>query len=394
MMKRKKVRSLPLALALAAMCTGSVFAAETRMTIGYLKVETPAPPTLSNLDPIPDDIGVAGARTGLQDNLTTGKFLGHLYELTERSVSVDDDVLSKAKEVLETTPYLILDAPTDVLTSIADLPEAQGALVFNTSSGDIALRDAACRHNLLHSLPSDAMRTDALAQIFVQKRWTDLVMITGTYPQDQSYADAMRRSLKKFGLKLSGERIWDADADLRRTASQEIPVFTQEFDDYDAMIIADEVQDFGRYVLYNTWQARPVTGSEGLSAVTWSPVIEQWGAAQLQSRFEELNTRDMTSQDYAAWAAVRTLGEALTRTNSADPDVVRDYIFSDAFELAGFKGRPLTYRGWNGQLRQPIANAHPGALVAQAPLEGFLHQVNELDSLGLDEPESTCEAFK
>lgn len=394
MMKRKKVRSLPLALALAAMCTGSVFAAETRMTIGYLKVETPAPPTLSNLDPIPDDIGVAGARTGLQDNLTTGKFLGHLYELTERSVSVDDDVLSKAKEVLETTPYLILDAPTDVLTSIADLPEAQGALVFNTSSGDIALRDAACRHNLLHSLPSDAMRTDALAQIFVQKRWTDLVMITGTYPQDQSYADAMRRSLKKFGLKLSGERIWDADADLRRTASQEIPVFTQEFDDYDAMIIADEVQDFGRYVLYNTWQARPVTGSEGLSAVTWSPVIEQWGAAQLQSRFEELNTRDMTSQDYAAWAAVRTLGEALTRTNSADPDVVRDYIFSDAFELAGFKGRPLTYRGWNGQLRQPIAIAHPRALVAQAPLEGFLHQVNELDSLGLDEPESTCEAFK
>ena len=102
----------------------------------------------------------------------------------------------------------------------------------------------------------------------------------------------------------------------------------------------------------------------------------------------------MTSQDYAAWAAVRTLGEALTRTNSADPDVVRDYIFSDAFELAGFKGRPLTYRGWNGQLRQPIAIAHPRALVAQAPLEGFLHQVNELDSLGLDEPESTCEAFK
>ncbi|MEO9517859.1 MAG: ABC transporter substrate-binding protein [Paracoccaceae bacterium] len=385
---------LPLTLVFAAISAGSVFAAETRMIIGYLKVETPVPPTLSNLDPIPDDMGLAGARTGLQDNLTTGKFLGHLYELIESSVSIEEDVLSKAKDLLVSTPYLILDAPSDVLTSIADLPEAQGALVFNTSSGDIALRDASCRYNLLHSLPSNAMRTDALAQIFVQKRWTDLVMITGTYPQDQSYADAMRRSLKKFGLKLSGERIWDADADLRRTASQEIPVFTQEFDDYDAMIIADEVQDFGRYVLYNTWQARPVTGSEGLSAVTWSPVIEQWGAAQLQSRFEELNTRDMTSQDYAAWAAVRTLGEALTRTNSADPDVVRDYIFSDAFELAGFKGRPLTYRGWNGQLRQPIAIAHPRALVAQAPLEGFLHQVNELDSLGLDEPESSCEAFK
>ena len=181
---------------------------------------------------------------------------------------------------------------------------------------------------------------------------------------------------------------------MRRTASQEIPLFTQSFGDYDAMILADEVHDFGRYVLYNAWQARPVTGSEGLSAVTWSPVIEQWGAAQLQSRFEKQHSREMTSLDYAAWAAVRTLGEAVTRTNDNDPKVLRDYIFSDAFELAGFKGRPLTYRGWNGQLRQPIAVVHPRAMVAQAPLEGFLHQTNELDSLGLDRPESKCEAYQ
>ena len=104
--------------------------------------------------------------------------------------------------------------------------------------------------------------------------------------------------------------------------------------------------------------------------------------------------REMTAQDYAAWAAVRTLGEAMTRTNANDPETLRSYITSDQFELAGFKGRPLTYRAWNGQLRQPIAIAHPRALVAQAPLEGFLHQTNELDSLGLDRPESTCEAFQ
>lgn len=102
----------------------------------------------------------------------------------------------------------------------------------------------------------------------------------------------------------------------------------------------------------------------------------------------------MTAEDYAAWAAMRTLGEAVTRTNSADPATLRAFIFSDDFELAGFKGRPLTYRDWNGQLRQPIAIAHPRALVASAPLEGFLHQTNELDSLGLDRPESKCEAFQ
>lgn len=382
------------ALFCAALVLGQPAYSETELLIGYLKVEQPQPPTLSNLDPVPEDNGSAGAQTGLDDNLTTGRFLGHSYVLDSTTVPLGDDPLAAARAMIAQSPYLVLDAPSDVLLQVADLAEAQGAILFNATSGDVALRDADCRANLLHSLPSDAMRTDALAQVFVQKRWTDLVMIAGTQPQDVSYAAAMRRSLTKFGLSLEDEKTWDADADMRRTASQEIPLFTQEFGDYDALILADELHDFGRYVLYNTWQARPVTGSEGLSAVTWSPVIEQWGAAQLQSRFEEKHQRDMTSDDYAAWAAVRTLGEAVTRTNSNDPNTLRDYIFSDAFQLAGFKGRPLTYRDWNGQLRQPIAVAHPRALVAQAPLEGFLHQTSELDSLGLDRPESSCEAFQ
>jgi ABC transporter substrate binding protein (PQQ-dependent alcohol dehydrogenase system) len=123
-------------------------------------------------------------------------------------------------------------------------------------------------------------------------------------------------------------------------------------------------------------------------------VIENWGAVQLQRRFETLAGRGMTSEDYAAWAAVRTIGEAVSRVGSSDPDALRTYILSKDFELAGFKGRPLTFRNWNGQLRQPIALAHARALVATAPLEGFMHQTNTLDSLGFDRPESTCAAFQ
>lgn len=379
--------------AVLLVCASSAWA-DVSLGISYLKVHQPQPPTLSNLDPVPETLGLAGAEQGLADNNTTGKFLGQSYKLTAHEVEIGADPLAKAREVLAQSPYLVLDAAPDVQLAIADLPEAQGALLFNASAGDVALRDGACRANLLHTLPSDAMRTDALAQVLVQKRWRDLVMIAGTYPADLAYAAALRMSLTKFGLKLAQEKTWAFDADMRRNAAQEVPLFTQDFGDYDALIIADEADDFGRYVLYNTWQARPVVGSEGLSPQTWSPVIEQWGAAQLQSRFTKSHARHMQSRDYAAWAAVRTLGEAVVRTGSGDVDVLRAYIMSDAFELAGFKGRPLTYRGWNGQLRQPIAVVHPRALVAQAPLEGFLHRVNELDTLGLDQPESTCEAFK
>ncbi|MEP4980614.1 ABC transporter substrate-binding protein [Ascidiaceihabitans sp.] len=379
---------------LMVVATAQPALSDVTLGVGLLRVTTPQPATLSNLDPVPDTSGLAGAQTGLSDNLTTGKFLGQTYTLDHQTVDVSGDPLAVAQDMLKASPYLILDAPADVLLAIADLPQAQDALLFNTSASDVDLRDDNCRANLLHSIPSHAMRTDALSQVLVQKRWTDLVMIAGTYPEDIAYADAMRASLTKFGLKLSDEKTWDADADMRRTASQEIPLFTQGFGDYDALVLADEVHDFGRYVLYNTWQARPVVGSEGLSAQTWSPVIEQWGAAQLQSRFADEHGRKMNSHDYAAWAAMRTLGEAVTRTNATDVGTLRAYVMSEAFELAGFKGRPLTYRAWNGQLRQPIAIAHPRALVAQAPLEGFLHQVNELDTLGIDRPESNCEAFQ
>nr|WP_254682981.1 ABC transporter substrate-binding protein [Phaeobacter gallaeciensis] len=372
----------------------TVLWAEARLVVGYLQVEQPLPPTLSNLDPLPEDNGLAGANAGLKDNKTTGKFLGQTYELLSAQVLMGEDTLKTAREMLAITPYLVVDASADNLRAIADLPEAAEALIFNTSAGDLSLRDGECRANVLHTITSDMMRTDALAQVLVKKRWDDLVMITGSHPADQSYAAAMRRSLAKFGLSLQGEKEWLFDADMRRNAAQEVPLFTQAFGDYDALILADEVHDFGRYVLYNTWQARPVVGSEGLSALGWSEVIEQWGAAQLQSRFEEQSGRRMNAQDYAAWAAVRTLGEAVTRTNADDVQSLRTYILSDDFELAGFKGRPLTYRRWNGQLRQPVALAHPRALVAQAPLEGFLHQTNELDSLGLDRPESTCEVFE
>lgn len=368
--------------------------AETQMDIGYLKVAVPLPPTLSNLDPIPEDLGLAGALTGLDDNQTTGRFLGQAYTLSDVYVGEGEDALAAAAAMLADTPFVVVDAPADVLTAIADLPDAAGALLFNASAGDVALRSEGCRANVFHTLPSDSMRTDALAQFLVKRRWDDLVMIAGTRDVDVSYAQAVRGSLTKFGLSLEAEKDWAFDADMRRAASNEVPLFTQDFGDYDALILADETHDFGRYVLYNTWEARPVVGSEGLSALGWSAAVEQWGAAQLQSRFIEEHGRDMQSVDYAAWAAVRVLGEAVTRTNTTDAAALRDYIFSDAFELAGFKGRPLTFRAWNGQLRQPIPLVHPRALVGLAPLEGFLHQNNELDSLGLDEPESNCEAFQ
>lgn len=385
---------LILALTMAPLiCTPLAVSAEVAVSIGFLLHERVAPPTLSNLDPLPTDEGLAGARLGLAENQKTGRFLKQNYAMEEAVTPPDGDAIAAARTLLAESPLLIVDAPADTLLAIADLPEAKGAMIFNAGAEDVRLRDAACRPNVLHSATSYAMRADALMQFLVKKKWTDWALIYGQGPGDAAFAAALRASGDKYRLTLEGEKEWAFDADMRRNAAQEVPLFTNDLGDYDVLVVADEIHDFGRYILYNTSQARPVAGSEGLSPVGWSRVVEQWGAAQLQSRFGKLAGRAMTSRDYAAWAAIRTIGEAVTRTNTADAATLRAFIMSDDFELAGFKGRPLTYRHWNGQLRQPIPLAHARALAAQAPLEGFLHQRNELDSLGLDLPESACTAF-
>lgn len=385
------MRALTLALGFAISVTAA--RAEVTLHATYLRFEQPPAPVLSNLDPVPEDDGIAGAQLGLEDNASTGRFLGQAYMLDIVSLPAGTDPVPAAEAALATSPFLIVDGGFDEVTAIADLAAAKDALIFSVSAADERLRGADCRANLFHTGLSYSMRSDALMQVLLSKRWAQLALISGPRPADRLWAESLKGSARKFGLTIVDELDWDERADLRRTASSEVPILTQDLPDHDVVVVADETDDFARYIAMNTWAPRPIAGSEGLVPTGWSTVVEQWGAAQLQSRFEELAGRAMRPHDYAAWAAFRTLGEAVTRTGSADPVTLRTYILSEEFELAAFKGRPLSYRRWNGQLRQPVPVVTPRALVAEAPLEGFLHERNELDTLGLDQTESACTAF-
>jgi ABC transporter substrate binding protein (PQQ-dependent alcohol dehydrogenase system) len=273
------------------------------------------------------------------------------------------------------------------------------SLLLNIRSTDTNLREQDCRANMLHLAPSRAMLTDALAQFLSWKRWNNLVLVTGRYPADHLYAESLRHSMKRFGLKIVESKDWTAVPGARRTDSghhsvqQEIPVFSR-FKDHDVVLVADEQDEFGEYFSYRMTEPRPVAGTQGLVPTSWDRTQEQWGATQIQRRFQKLANRVMTPRDYAGWAAMRSLAEAVTKTGSVDAQTVRDYLLSSDFTLAAFKGVPLTFRNWNGQLRQPVLLVAPRMLVSVSPQEGFLHQVSVLDTLGIDEPESACTQFK
>ncbi len=358
------------------------------IVIGYLELQEEQPPLLSNVLPPPEDNGLQGARLGMADNNAGGKFLGLDYQLREaRSYELPDLQAALTQWQADGIQSVLVNAPAATLQALSS--QAPDILFFNVGSSSDLLRTESCLTNVLHTLPSRAMLTDALAQWLIKKRLKKWLLISGSREGDQRYADAVRRSAKRFGAKLVAEKEWTFDSDLRRSAQTEVPLFTQT-KEYDAVVVADEPGDFGEFILYNTWYPRPMVGTQGLTPTGWHRVIEQWGAAQLQSRFGRQADRWMTDKDYAAWAAMRSIGESVSHNIDYQSAALKSHLLGPKFELAGFKGRKLTYRNWNGQLRQPIALIHPRALVSQSPQEGYLHPTTELDTLGFDQRESQC----
>ncbi len=369
----------------------AAFAADPlEVKLGYLHLDQPAPPVLSNVIPEPEDAGQKGAELGLSDNNSTGRFLGHAYSLLMASSDDIEVLIEQAKQWHQDdgVHFFVVDLPESALRRFASELVTIDSLIFNIGSRANNLRAKDCLQNVLHTRPSDAMLTDALGQWFVARKQKKWFLISGTRAADTAFSNSLKRTARRYGIEIVEEKLWNFDSDLRRTAQKEMPIFTKH-KEYDAVVVADVAGDFGENVLHNTWLPRPVAGTQGLTPVTWHRVVEQWGAAQLQSRFEKLSGRWMNSLDYAAWIAVRSVGEAVTKTGVAEFSDVAEYMISDKFELAGFKGRKLSYRQ-NGQLRQPIPLIHPRALVGQAPIEGFLHAGTDMDSLGLDKSESDC----
>lgn len=386
------------ALAAATPLAAPAAAADAlRAEIAYVTRAAPPPIPLSLLEPVAEDLGVQGARLGLADNATTGSFLGHDYALKEVVIPEDGRLAETVKPVLaEGTRLIVADLKAPDLLALADLPAAREAIIINARARDDRLRNAACRDNVLHVMPSRAMRADALAQYLRRKRWDDWFLAVGQSEADARFAEAVRRAAKRYGAEIAIEKTWTFDPANRRDESghvlvqQQVSSFTR-VGDYDILVVADEANVFGAYLPHRTARPRPVAGTQGLVPITWSRVHEQWGGTQLQGRFEDQAGRYMTARDYANWLAVRAFGEAVTRTDSAAPRRLEAYIRSADFRLQGFKGLALTFRSWNGQLRQPILLAGPRMLVSVSPQPGFLHERTELDTLGYDRGDSACD---
>ncbi len=309
----------------------------------------------------------------------------------ERRSAISVEGLMQAYEDLhaEGARFFILDLPGPMASALAAETKTRNSLLFNISALDDELRQSKCQSHLMHVAPSRVMLTDALAQFLVFKKWRDLLVLKGSQPGDEEYYESFRRSARRFGLKIEESRDFVLGRDPRERDQNNIALLTAGVD-YDVVYVVDSQSEFARDVPYQVQKPRPVVGAAGLVSDWWHWAWERHGAPQVNKRFFKLANRLMTGYDWAAWLAVKVIAEAALRTKSSNSQVLIEYIRGDEFKMDGSKGYPLDFRKWNNQLRQPVFLTSFNWVVERAPLRGFLHQTNNLDTLGFDERENRC----
>jgi ABC transporter substrate binding protein (PQQ-dependent alcohol dehydrogenase system) len=334
----------------------------------------------------------AGAQVGLDDAQAVARVLKIDFALERISVKSPAEVAPAVLQAHDVSGihFFIVDAPAEAFQPLANAVKGRDILVFNATAADDTLRRNLCAAEVVHTLPSVAMGTDALVQYLASRKWNNLLVFEGPQPADAVMVKALENSAKKFGARVVARQQFKPGTDPREREKNDPALLSAVNRDYDVVFVADHAFDFARQVPYHTVRARPVVGSIDLEPVAWHWTWEHHGAPQVNSRFQKVSGgRHMESADWAAWIAVKMVVQATLRTRSAEFARQRKFILGEG-TFDGNKGLALTVRPWDQQLRQAILLAAPYSVVARTPVEGFLHKANDLDTLGDDEPESPC----
>ena len=333
-----------------------------------------------------------GGQIGIDEAAALVRVLNTEFALERITVKSPAEVAPAVTAALEGRGihFFLIDAPAEAFKPLAAAAKGRDALLFNISAEDDGLRRDLCAREFVHVIPSLAMRMDALTQYLASRKWRDILVFQGPLPGDAETVRAFTRSAQKFGAKIVADQRFKTGTDPREREQNNPALLSAIRGNYDVVFVADEAFDFVRQVPYHTVLPRPVVGSIDLEPVAWHWTWEHNGAPQVNSRFDKKSGgRRMESAAWAAWVAVKMVVQATLRTRSADFAKQRDFILGDA-GFDGDKGLPVSVRPWDHQVRQAVLLAAPYMVVASAPMEGFLHRTNELDTLGDDEPETSC----
>jgi ABC-type branched-subunit amino acid transport system substrate-binding protein len=149
-------------------------------------------------------------------------------------------------------------------------------------------------------------------------------------------------------------------------------------------------------MLQDAIRSQPVPSQVSASCATWDASLVRYGADTLNTRFNATFGVPMTERDWNEWFAIKVLWEAFARTGANTSASLLEMLERNETRFDGHKGRPLSFRRWDHQLRQPLyvqtANVDSKVQVIEVPAPNAAESsaANALDGLGARMEEQLC----
>jgi ABC-type branched-subunit amino acid transport system substrate-binding protein len=278
--------------------------------------------------------------------------------------------------------------------------EARRMLLINIGCCDDRLRSS-CHQSTFHVQASSAMYFDALTDGLIQagsKRW---LMVTAGAEMSDRAGHAME---KRGGILVGTVPAGSVSREqlIQRIKESSPDVVCMVMPDGGASLL-DRWPDQGPYqiaclptgTLHQPTAAALRSPVPTVWPVLWHSGLTRYGAEQLNQRYERHFKQPLTPAAWAGWFAMKALWETSLKVDSPTAATMIKWLDGDTARFDGHKGVPLTFRGWDHQLRQPLYVVRVDAtgitpLAEEPGGQATDSQGNPLDQLGDTEARTPC----
>jgi ABC-type branched-subunit amino acid transport system substrate-binding protein len=357
-----------------------------------------------------------GAQLGAEEaSITAGMFNTKVELLSEAGATAANIVSVAEKLIAQPDLAALIGALDDQTTSLlSDFAQQRRVVFLNTAARGGALRGDKCHRHTFHVEADLAMYVHAVGQWLLRnnrKRWYFVVasnpLAQETYQRASHLLQAgggtelgrfdSALGQRDYQAMLAGLAALQAEAIFVALMGQDLIQFLRQYKAAGAApLVAGAPLDIPAM-----WQAAP-EHLHGVWATAWYHQLERFSARELNRRFVARFGKPADGYAWANWAAVKMTVEGMLRSASTEPAALVQYLEgSPPFD--GHKGRALTFRDWNHQLRQPLYVVKVREAPPQNPWD-LLELVDEvpspaargkavwevLDTLGEAKSESAC----
>jgi branched-chain amino acid transport system substrate-binding protein len=310
-----------------------------------------------------------GAKMGIAEADSMAQMFGKKIELAVPPVPGPEKLAGVASRLVkEGVSVLVGGGDERSAEALREVAREGNALFLNVGSAADRLRTERCDRHTFHVFASVEMQVGAVGVWLIEekkaRRWAVLTESDELRRAVSALAEARGATVVDDALAVSGTTDWRPALERFRAAAPEalwigLPPGSLSgfFQQYGPAGLSGPLVGItpGAVGLPNLRQG--VLG--GVWPVIWYHTLEKYSARDLNSRHKRRFGEPLDGASWSAWAALKLVGEAAVR-GSTTPQAILEYLETDP-PFDGHKGRPLTFRKRDHQLRQPLylAQARP-----------------------------------